>query len=150
MEVNIAHAETEDSILRCFPIMSQLRPHIQESAFVERVTRQQQQGYRLAYLEAGGQIRAVAGYRFSENLAWGRFCYVDDLVTDLDSRSEGFGRALFDWLVARARDAGCEQFHLDSGVQRFDAHRFYLARRMAISSHHFSMSLARIQSRDHV
>jgi hypothetical protein len=31
--------------------------------------------------------------------------------------------------------------HLDSGVRRFDAHRFYLNKRMNISSHHFSMVL---------
>jgi len=66
---------------------------------------------------------------------------VDDLVTDAVSRSQALGRRLFEWLVARAREAGCEQFHLDSGVQRFDAHRFYLARRMAISSHHFGLSI---------
>jgi len=122
--------------------MSQLRPHLREAEFVERVGRQHSQGYHLGYLEADLQIRAVAGYRFFDTLAWGRICYVDDLVTDSESRSQSFGRTLFEWLVSRARDAGCEQFHLDSGVQRFDAHRFYLARRMAISCHHFSMSLA--------
>lgn len=121
--------------------MSQLRPHLREAEFIERTSRQKAQGYQLGYLEVGSQIRAVAGYRIFETLAWGRICYVDDLVTDIENRSQAFGRTLFDWLVARAREAGCEQFHLDSGVQRFDAHRFYLARRMAISCHHFSMSL---------
>ena len=142
MNVTIGHAETDTAILRCFPVMSQLRPHLQECDFVERIRRQQKDGYRLAHLEADGRIRALAGYRFCEFLAWGRTCYIDDLVTDSSSRSEGFGRALFDWVAARAREAGCEQLHLDSGVQRFDAHRFYLARRMAISCHHFSMNLA--------
>jgi GNAT superfamily N-acetyltransferase len=141
MEIVIAHAETAASLLRCYPIMSQLRPHIREDEFVERVSRLQTQGYKLAYLEADSQIRALAGYRFMELLAWGPFCYVDDLVTDAASRSQAFGRTLFEWVVARAREAGCEQFHLDSGVQRFDAHRFYLARRMAITCHHFAMSL---------
>ena len=39
---------------------------LDEAAFVERVTRQQEKGYLLACLEAEGQIRAVAGYRLSE------------------------------------------------------------------------------------
>ena len=56
-------------------------------------------------------------------------------------RSSGYGRALFDWLVARARKENCDQLHLDSGVQRFGAHRFYLERRMIIASHHFSIKL---------
>jgi GNAT superfamily N-acetyltransferase len=141
MAITIAHAETAAAIQRCYPVMSQLRPQIREDEFVERVIRLQTQGYRLAYLEADSCIRALAGYRFMEVLAHGRFCYVDDLVTDANSRSQAFGRTLFDWVVARAREADCEQFHLDSGVQRFAAHRFYLARRMAITSHHFAMSL---------
>lgn len=142
MEAIIAHAESAAAILRCYPVMSQLRPHIREDEFVGRVSRLQTQGYRLAYLEADSQIRALAGYRFTECLAWGALCYLDDLVTDADSRSQAFGRTLVDWVVARAREAGCEQFHLDSGVQRFDAHRFYLARRMAITCHHFAMPLS--------
>ena len=91
-EAIIAHAESAAAILRCYPVMSQLRPHIREDEFVERVSRLQKQGYRLAYLEADSQIRALAGYRFMERLAWGPFCYVDDLVTDSNSRSQAFGQ----------------------------------------------------------
>jgi GNAT superfamily N-acetyltransferase len=76
-----------------------------------------------------------------ESLYAGRFCYVDDLVTDAAGRSLGYGGALFDWLVAESRAAGCGRLELDSGVQRFAAHRFYLAKRMIISSHHFSLEL---------
>ena len=141
MKIIIAHAETDVSITRCFPVMSQLRPHLTEVEFVARVQRQQLANYRLAYLEADSRVCAVAGYRVGECLVWGRFCYVDDLVTDEQERSHGFGRKLFDWLVERAKEAGCEQFELDSGVQRFAAHRFYFTQRMSISCYHFSMPL---------
>lgn len=137
----IAHADTESRIARCYPVMSQLRPHIPEAEFVPQVQRQQQNGYRLAYLEADSRVRAVAGYRLLESLAWGPFCYVDDLVTAERDRSQGYGQTLFDWLIERSREAGCRQFHLDSGVQRFGAHRFYLGNRMDITCHHFAMSL---------
>jgi len=36
---------------------------------------------------------------------------------------------------------GCKNLELDSGVQRFDAHRFYLLKRMNISSYHFSIKI---------
>lgn len=141
MNITIAHADTEETIMKCYPVMVQLRPHLTEPEFILRVRRQQSDGYRLAYLEQDSRICAVAGFRYAEGLGWGRYCYVDDLVTDSDERSHGFGGMLFDWLVTHAREAGCEQIHLDSGVQRFSAHRFYLAKRMSISCHHFSMSL---------
>jgi GNAT superfamily N-acetyltransferase len=138
----IAVADSSAEIARCFPVMRQLRTHFEEeNAFVAQVKRQQEQGYRIAYLETNESVRAVAGYRLLESLFAGRFLYVDDLVTDADGRSLGYGGALFDWLVAEARRAGCGKLELDSGVQRFAAHRFYLLKRMSISSHHFSLAL---------
>jgi GNAT superfamily N-acetyltransferase len=138
----IAQAKDAEAIQRCHPVMVQLRPHLTDGAvFVERVLRQQQGGYQLVYLEADDQVRAVAGYRFLECLAWGRVCYVDDLVTDAAVRSQGCGQQLFAWLVDSARAAGCDQLHLDSGVHRFGAHRFYLGQRMDITCHHFALPL---------
>ena len=79
---------------------------------------------------------ATFGHAFN-----GKYMYVDDLVTNSDDRSKGFGKLLFDWLVAVAKEKGCEALTLDSGVQRFGAHRFYLANRMDIVSHHFFLRL---------
>jgi GNAT superfamily N-acetyltransferase len=142
MKMRIAEARTPEEVARCFPVMRQLRTHFaDEKTFVEQVERQCGDGFRMAFVEDEGGIRAVAGYRMSESLYAGRFCYVDDLVTDAEGRSLGYGGALFDWLVAEARAAGCGKLELDSGVQRFDAHRFYLTKRMIISSHHFSLTL---------
>ena len=134
--------QSSDDILRCFPLMADLRPHLREDEFAARVQRQQRNhGYRLAILEEEGAVRAVAGYRIGESLAWGRFLYVDDLVTDAAVRFSGYGQQLFDWLLAEARKEGCAQVHLDSGVQRYPAHGFYLKNRLHISSHHFGLVL---------
>ena len=135
-------ADSDEDLLACFPVMHQLRPQLVREQFVERVRLQQEQGYRMAMVEDGAGVRAVAGFRIVENLAWGRHMYVDDLVTDEFSRSAGHGQALFTWLTDYARQHGCGELHLDSGVQRFDAHRFYLRNRMLISSHHFSLRIA--------
>jgi len=133
-------AQSEDQIRRCFPVMAELRPHLVEREFVERIRRQHREsGYQLAFVEASGAVRSVAGFRIAEFLAWGRTLYVDDLVTASAERSRGHGQALLDWLVARAKADGCAELHLDSGVQRFDAHRFYLRHRMSITAHHFSL-----------
>jgi GNAT superfamily N-acetyltransferase len=139
----IALARTPAEIARCHPVMRELRSHIEEvNEFVERVTRQQAQGYLLAFLEAENEIRAAAGYRYLESLFAGKFLYVDDLVTHARDRSRGFGAQLFDWLMEEARRHDCADLQLDSGVQRFDAHRFYLAKRMKIASHHFSIKVS--------
>jgi GNAT superfamily N-acetyltransferase len=139
--MSIQLAESDSQILECFPILAQLRPHLNQEHFLEQVQRQQRNGYQLAFLEQDNKIVAVAGFRLSECLAWGSFLYVYDLVVDEALRSKGYGQALFGWLIEFAKLHDCSQLHLDSGVQRFDAHRFYLQQRMNIASHHFSARL---------
>jgi GNAT superfamily N-acetyltransferase len=134
-------AESDQEIAACFPVMRELRAHLVEADFVAMVRRQQSGGYRLAYLREGGEIRAVAGFRLLENLVSGRLLYVDDLVTSSTERSKGYGKILLAWLTDRARAERCSCLELDSGVQRFDAHRFYLTNRMIISAHHFVLKL---------
>ena len=135
-------AQTDADIARCFSVMRQLRPHLLETEFVSRVQGMQQQGYQLALLaDTAGTVRSVAGFRIMELLYSGKTLYVDDLVTDSGARSQGYGDRLFEWLVEFARSNGCGEFSLDSGTQRVDAHRFYLRKRMQISSFHFSLPL---------
>ena len=141
MKHSIQLAAHADDFARCFEVMRELRPHLTPETFLAQVTRQQAQGYRIAYLECEGVVRSVTGYRLLENLAWGRILYVDDLVTRAADHGGGFGSLLLDWLVAEARQLGCDQFHLDSGVQRFGAHRFYLHKGMDITCHHFAMKM---------
>jgi GNAT superfamily N-acetyltransferase len=139
--VLIQLAESDAQVLECFSTLSQLRPHLKQENFLAQFHRQQQDGYQLAFVDIGSHVVVVAGFRISECLAYGRFLYVDDLVVDETGRSQKYGQRIFDWLIEYAKLHNCEQLHLDSGVQRFDAHRFYLRQRMKIASHHFSLDL---------
>jgi GNAT superfamily N-acetyltransferase len=137
----IGLARTPEQIGRCSDVMRELRPHIKAIDFAARVLQQQEEGYQLAFLELDRVVRSVAGFRILNLLFSGRTLYIDDLVTHSGDRSRGYGAALFDWLVEHARANGCEHLTLDSGVQRFAAHRFYLNRGMDITSHHFQLKL---------
>ena len=135
-------ATTDDELRECYPVIVELRPHIDTvEKFIAQVHRQRELGFQLAYIRDETRVRAVAGYRIDEALAWGKFMYVYDLVTSALCRSHGYGKELLDWLADVARQHQCGQLHLDSGVQRFDAHRFYLRERMDITSHHFAKKL---------
>ncbi len=124
----------------------ELRPSLGSAeALVARADAQRDAGYRLvASFEPGdGAAAGVAGFRVSENLAWGLHLYVDDLVTRADRRGRGHGRALLRWLAAEAERRACGELHLDSGVgpERQAAHRIYFAEGLRISSHHFSRDI---------
>ena len=58
--MSVQYASCESSIRACYPVMSQLRPHLQEAAFMAQVKRQMaNHDYRLAYLLHEGQVAAV-------------------------------------------------------------------------------------------
>lgn len=138
---SIRPAQSDDDVMRCFPVMAELRPHLSRDEFLPRIRRMRENGFWMAFVEEDGEVRAVAGYRYLDLLFSGLTLYVDDLVTDPRHRSSGHGRALLGWLREQARAMGCATLTLDSGVQRFDAHRFYFRERMSITGYHFSLSL---------
>ncbi|TVQ18420.1 MAG: GNAT family N-acetyltransferase [Leptolyngbya sp. DLM2.Bin15] len=139
MEIQFARSDLD--IAQCFPIMVQLRPHLDPAEFVSQVQRQQQVGYHLVYLDVDEAVQAIAGFRIVETLANGKVLYIDDLVTDGVAQGNGYGKALIDWLLDYARSKDCASIHLDSGVQRPGAHRFYFGRGMTITAFHFGMKL---------
>ncbi len=137
----IYEAIQSEQISACLPVMKTLREGVEEELFVARVQEQRREGYRLFYYLRESKVIAVAGCRISQNLAWGRHLYIDDLVSLSEERSLGYGGKLMEFLKQMAQEEGCKQIHLDSGVQRFEAHRFYLNKGFRISSHHFTMEL---------
>lgn len=124
------------------PVLRELRPHLTADGLRQVYVEGHPQGYRFLAALDGERCLGVAGYRVLATVVFGRKLYVDDLATASAARSTGVGKALLDELERRARDAGCAVLDLDSGVQRHDAHRFYLRERMHISSHHFTKPLA--------
>ena len=134
--------------------LRELRPHVGSvEEMAERIEHQRADGYRVAASfeietesesEAGdGDAAAVAGFRIRDSLAWGRFLYVDDLVTRESLRGRGHADAVMEWVEEAARREGCERLHLDSGVgpERADAHRFYFRHGLRITAYHFAREL---------
>ena len=132
---------SDEEVVSTFHVMCQLRPHLGEEGYVERIRGVRQGGYRLAAVVDEGQVRCVAGFRIQDYLYCGKHLYVDDLITDGSTRSQGHGKRMLDWLTEEARRADCVQLHLDSGVQRPDAHRFYFREGLIISAYHFRKDL---------
>lgn len=140
-------AASDEEIDACYPVMAELRPHLDRTAFMAQVKRQtQDSGFKLVYLTdgGGGEVRAVAGIRVAEWLAGGKYLEIEDLVAMDGQRSKGYGGELFDWIVEYAGRQECRQVKLVSHVTRFDAHRFYLNKRMKIEAHYFAMQMGPI------
>ncbi len=134
-------ATTDADVARCFPVMHELRPKLQQQDFVYRIRSMHAEGYQLALLERADAVLTVAGFRIMSMLVSGQTLYVDDLVTSADARSQGNGEIMLHWLIAHARSLRCDTVSLDSGTHRQDAHAFYLRHRLRITSFHFALPL---------
>jgi GNAT superfamily N-acetyltransferase len=138
--MKVSLVETTESLQGAAKILLHLRLHYSLETLITQIEKQQTQGYQLVMAELDGKPACVAGFIYGENLAWGKFLYVDDLVTAEDCRSKGAGKAIIDWLKQHAQEAGCKELHLDSGVQRKDAHRFYEREGMIATGLHFAVT----------
>jgi GNAT superfamily N-acetyltransferase len=140
--MTVAPAETDAQIAATFDVMHQLRPHLERDAYVPSIRGlMESDGFRLAAVTDGGEVRAVAGYRFMNMLYCGRILYIDDLVSDERVRSRGYGKALLDWLKEEGRREECSEVQLISRTIREQAHRFYFREGFGIECFHFRAKL---------
>lgn len=131
-------AELESS----FELMRQLRPHLSDaSAYVGQLIRQIRHGYLLLGALREEQVIGLIGFRESENLLYGRFIYVDDLIVAPSQRHSGLGGRLLSAARDEARSRACEHFVLDTGLHMPLAQRFYFHEGLLAKGMHFVQSL---------
>ena len=140
--IRLSPADDDQACLACFDVMRELRPHLADAAaFAAQVRRQAGQGYRLLAAWQDGRVRGLAGYRLQENLLYGRFLYVDDLVAAADARRFGVGGMLIDALREEARRQGCAHFVLDTALGNALGQRFYFRQGLLARGMHFCQPL---------
>ncbi|MDD2292452.1 MAG: GNAT family N-acetyltransferase [Aliarcobacter sp.] len=138
MEIKIA---TEEEIKYCYEIMHQIREDLSKNEFLLAISEQIKNGYQVVYVIENNQIICVAGFTISHKLALGKYLYIEDFVTDKSVKFFEAGKALFDFIKIYAKQQKCNSIHLDSLIQREEAHKFYLSQNMHIDSHHFSLKI---------
>jgi ribosomal protein S18 acetylase RimI-like enzyme len=135
---SLRHIDNDQDCIACYAVMLELRPNlIGPDAFVAQLRRQREQGYRLLAAWQGEEIVALAGYRFQENLLYGRFVYIDDLVVGAGARSQGLGRRLIEAVREEAKRLRCDRLVLDTGLSNALAQRFYFRQGLLATGLHF-------------
>lgn len=142
MAYTLGHLEDQQAFAASFNLMRVLRPHVANPAnYVAQLLRQVGQGYRLLAAWEAGRVVGLAGYRELENLLYGRFIYVDDLVVHPDLQRGGLGARLLDAVREEAVQRGCAHFVLDTGLHMPLAQRFYFRQGLLAHGMHFTQRL---------
>ena len=72
---------TADELRAAWPVVQQLRPHLDQERFVAQALRQMAEGYRATALYDDGVPRAYAGWRVHEFLVYGQTAVSTSRVT---------------------------------------------------------------------
>lgn len=144
--LNIKHVEHLTDLEESFFVMRELRPHLKDrAAYVAQIQHQRTQGYRLLAAWSNGVIVGLAGYRLLDNLLYGRFVYVDDLVVTASLHRCGFGELLLKAAREQAVALQCKHFVLDTGLHMALAQRFYFRQGLLAQGMHFVQPLKQTQ-----
>ena len=100
-------------------------------------------GYELLVAEDNGEVVGSTVLVILPGMAHGvsPFAVLEYLVADEKVRRKGIGKALMDYCVARAKEAGCYKIMLTSDKRRGPAHRFYESLGFEASAHGFRLYL---------
>ena len=123
---DIAELITDSEIMDGYPVMKQLRSHLDEQTYITIVKEANaKEGYRQFAFREKEKIVAVIGFQPMITLYYGKYIWVCDLVTDASVRSKGYGEKLLSFVQDLVKSEGYETVALSSGLQREEAHRFY-------------------------
>ncbi|MGD7009641.1 GNAT family N-acetyltransferase [Metabacillus sp. 84] len=116
----------ESEWIKGYPIIKQLRPHLDEITFIDLVAlAAREENYRVKLMYSGLEPVAYIGFQPMITLYYGKYIWVSDLAADQNHRSRGFGKRLLEHVEYEAKDNGYEGIALSSNLQRTAAHRFY-------------------------
>lgn len=147
MSYTLQHLENPEAFAASFDLMQVLRPHLVDAAaYTAQLARQTRQGYRLLAAWSAEQVVGLAGYRELENLLYGRFIYVDDLVVSPGLQRSGLGGRLLSAVRDEAVLRGCDHLVLDTGLHMPLAQRFYFRQGLLARGMHFTQSLRQEES----
>lgn len=146
MPYTLQYLDSEQAFGASFDLMRVLRPHIvTQAAYLAQFARQTEQGYRLLAVCDGERIVGLAGYRELENLLYGRFIYVDDLVVSPALQRSGLGERLLNAVRDEAVQRQCDHLVLDTGLHMPLAQRFYFRQELLARGMHFTQRLRGVE-----
>ncbi|WZL89607.1 GNAT family N-acetyltransferase [Salinimicrobium sp. 3283s] len=99
------------------------------------------QNYECFKITHDEQTVGVFGLWFMTRHYAGRSCEPDHIFIKEEYRSKGVGKSLFEFIYKYATEKGCETSELNSYVQNYRSHKFYLNEGYEIKGYHFLKKL---------
>jgi GNAT superfamily N-acetyltransferase len=125
-DITFVKIQNREELERCFPVMKELRPHLNEQEYLEIYRHAHaMDGYEIAAMEHKGEIVALMGYRILYDFVRGRHLYIDDLVSMEKMRSKGLGAEMLKQAEVIAKNLNCKSMRLCAVLENELGIKFY-------------------------
>lgn len=115
----------KEDLLKGFSLIKQLGASLVEETYLGLIEEMKKEGYKMFGLYEGEEVVSIAGVSKLRSLQYGKYVCVNELVTDVNERSKGYGQTLLSFVNQWAKENGCDVVILSSSIQRVEAHKFY-------------------------
>ena len=87
------------------------------------------------------ELIGVFGLWFTTRHYCGKSCEPDHIYIHREYQNKGIGNEILDFIFRYAKEKGCETSELNSYVQNFRSHKFYMNHGYVIKGYHFLKKL---------
>ena len=130
-----------DEIIAVFPVLSHMYPDLTLDEYKTIIPKRLNEGYRMVAVFDGEKCVCAAGFWIGVRFYCGKFMQLDNMVSLPNARSKGAGKLLVDWIKSLAKTEGCNKIILDTYVENFEAHKFFLREGFIIRGYHLNYNL---------
>jgi hypothetical protein len=143
MGMNLAFNKIlKEEIPHILPMVQELMgQQFSNEILAQRFSEMFDQNYECFKITHDEQTVGVFGLWFMTRHYAGRSCEPDHIFIKEEYRSKGVGKNLFEFIYKYADEKGCETSELNSYVQNYRSHKFYLNEGYEIKGYHFLKKL---------
>jgi GNAT superfamily N-acetyltransferase len=132
----------KEDIETIIPLIQKLsKEEFSDDILKKRFTEMLEQNYECFGIFIDQKLIGVFGLWFMTRHYAGRSCEPDHIYISEEVQGKGIGKKLFKFIYNYAEEKGCETSELNSYVQNYRSHKFYMNEGYVIKGYHFLKKL---------
>ena len=127
MKFRFRTVKSEKDLRAVYPVLKELRKGLSLKNFLQLYAQARSKNdYQMQMAFDNERILGLMGYRILFDFLHGKHLYIDDLVTTERERSKGLGAAFLQLAIQIARENGCGNLRLSTGIENELGKKFYV------------------------
>lgn len=139
--MQIRELTTIDEMLAAFEVLQHMYPKMTREKYGTIIRQRKEEGYRMVGVFDGNKCVSSAGFWIGVRFYCGKFIQLDNMVTLPEYRSKGAGKIITDFIKEIGKTENCLKVLVDTYVENFDAHRFFLKEGFIIRGYHLNYTI---------